>query len=51
MRFFSFIVLLALVTISVYAKDKTISICSYEWPPHHGSTLKDGGYTTMNYFE
>ncbi|MFC1673587.1 substrate-binding periplasmic protein [Pseudomonadota bacterium] len=27
------------------AEDKSITICSYEWPPHHGTTLKDEGYT------
>jgi len=28
-----------------YAEDKTITICSFEWPPHHGTKLKNGGYT------
>ena len=28
-----------------YAGDKNISLCSYEWPPHHGKSLKNGGYT------
>jgi polar amino acid transport system substrate-binding protein len=29
-----------------YGKDKTITICSYEWPPHHGPELKNEGYTS-----
>lgn len=45
MKNFIFAVLVILLTMSAYAKDKTITICSYEWPPHHGNTLKDGGYT------
>mgnify|MGYP001247861831 CR=1 FL=1 len=28
-----------------WAEDKNVSLCSYEWPPHHGKTLKNGGYT------
>lgn len=28
-----------------YGEEKTITICSFEWPPHHGTTLKNGGYT------
>ena len=27
------------------AEDKNVSLCSYEWPPHHGKSLKNGGYT------
>jgi polar amino acid transport system substrate-binding protein len=45
MRKFIMLILTILFTMSLYAKDKTISICSFEWPPHHGTTLKDGGYT------
>lgn len=45
MKTFMFLILLMLISIPAYAKDKTITICSYEWPPHHGKTLKDGGYT------
>jgi polar amino acid transport system substrate-binding protein len=29
----------------VVAENKTISICSFEWPPHHSATVKNGGYT------
>ncbi|MDH3974212.1 MAG: transporter substrate-binding domain-containing protein [Deltaproteobacteria bacterium] len=40
------IILLCILFSSIAgAEDKTISICSFEWPPHHGRTLKDGGYT------
>ena len=39
-----FILLISISSLS-YAKDKTITICSYEWLPHHGSSLKNGGYT------
>ena len=28
-----------------YAGNKNNSLCSYEWPPHHGKSLKNGGYT------
>jgi len=27
------------------AEEKSITICSYEWLPHHGMDLKDEGYT------
>lgn len=36
------------------AEEKTISICSFEWPPHHGTQLKNEGYTAeiiRNIFE
>ncbi|MFC1749146.1 substrate-binding periplasmic protein [Pseudomonadota bacterium] len=39
-----FITLLAMSSL-VCGKDKSITICSYEWPPHHGSQLKNEGYT------
>ncbi|MCD4736177.1 MAG: transporter substrate-binding domain-containing protein [Bacteroidales bacterium] len=32
-------------SVLAHAEDKTISICSFEWPPHHGTILKDEGYT------
>ena len=38
------IVLLALASPS-HAQEKSITICSYEWLPHHGIELKDEGYT------
>ena len=28
-----------------HAEGKQISLCSYEWPPHHGKMLKNEGYT------
>ena len=28
-----------------HAESKQISLCSYEWPPHHGKMLKNEGYT------
>jgi len=40
-----FIFLLTSMTSLAYADDKTITICSFEWPPHHGTTLTNGGYT------
>jgi polar amino acid transport system substrate-binding protein len=27
------------------AEDKHVTLCSYEWPPHHGKALKNQGYT------
>ncbi|MDX1294788.1 MAG: transporter substrate-binding domain-containing protein [Sulfurimonadaceae bacterium] len=45
MKVFALFILSTLITVATYAEDKTITICSYEWPPHHGTTLKDGGYT------
>ncbi len=41
------IYLIILLTLSSFshAGDKTITICSYEWPPHHGTTLPHEGYT------
>lgn len=39
------IFILISIALSSYAKDKTITICSYEWPPHHGTSLKNCGYT------
>ncbi|MES9886913.1 MAG: hypothetical protein ABW140_08885, partial [Candidatus Sedimenticola sp. 6PFRAG1] len=41
------ILLLLIVTSPAYAQDKTITICSYEWPPHHGTTLVNEGYTAQ----
>ncbi|MES9960470.1 MAG: transporter substrate-binding domain-containing protein [Sedimenticola sp.] len=44
------IVLLAFVLMMAplsYAEDKTITICSYEWPPHHGTNLVNEGYTAQ----
>ena len=38
------IILLAMSSLC-YGQDKTITICSYEWPPHHGPQLIDEGYT------
>jgi len=38
------IALLALAFPS-HAEEKNITICSYEWLPHHGINLKDEGYT------
>lgn len=37
--------IILLITSPAFGQDKTITICSYEWPPHHGTALKDGGYT------
>ncbi|MBT4286706.1 MAG: transporter substrate-binding domain-containing protein [Deltaproteobacteria bacterium] len=45
MKNFILLILTILFSISTYAENKTISICSFEWPPHHGTTLKDEGYT------
>jgi len=38
-------IVLVLLAFSSVAQDKSISICSFEWLPHHGKALKDGGYT------
>jgi len=40
-----FIFLLTTMTSLAHADDKTITICSFEWLPHHGETLTNGGYT------
>jgi polar amino acid transport system substrate-binding protein len=40
-----FIVIFLVMNTLAYGKDKTITICSYEWPPHHGAELKNEGYT------
>ena len=45
MRWSLLVVALLLMPSLSYANEKTITICSYEWPPHHGSELGDGGYT------
>jgi len=37
------IILLLAMTFSAHGK--SITICSYEWPPHHGTELQDEGYT------
>ncbi|WP_172838872.1 substrate-binding periplasmic protein [Solemya velesiana gill symbiont] len=42
-----FTILLLMVSILSYAQDKTITICSYEWPPHHGTTMMNEGYTAQ----
>lgn len=40
---FSF--LFILLVGSANAEDKSISICCFDWPPHHSPSLKNGGYT------
>lgn len=45
MKFFALILTFILICSFCYAEDKTISICSYEWLPHHGDSLARGGYT------
>ena len=40
-----FTLLLILAPGASLATDKNVSICSYEWPPHHGKALQNGGYT------
>ena len=45
MKKVAFIILLLAMVSSAHGKDKTITICSYEWPPHHGTELEDEGYT------
>jgi polar amino acid transport system substrate-binding protein len=34
-----------LFSLSVHAEDKKISICSFDWPPHHSPKLINEGYT------
>lgn len=41
------ILLLLAITSLAYAQEKSITICSFEWPPHHGAELKNGGYTAQ----
>ena len=38
------IIFLAMASPS-FGKDKSVTICSFEWPPHHGKELHDEGYT------
>ncbi len=38
---------LLIMTSLAYTQNKTITICSYEWPPHHGTTLVNEGYTAQ----
>ncbi|MET0088014.1 MAG: transporter substrate-binding domain-containing protein [Sedimenticola sp.] len=41
-----FIFMLGMASIAC-AQEKTITICSYEWPPHHGTGLMNEGYTAQ----
>lgn len=45
MKPFAFMLMFILITSFCYGEEKTISICSYEWLPHHGESLTKGGYT------
>jgi len=40
-----FVTLLTVISSFAYAEDRTITICSYEWAPHHGKAMNNGGYT------
>lgn len=45
MKWLKLFAILMMMPLSSLANDKTITICSYEWPPHHGTGLPDEGYT------
>ena len=46
-RYYAIILVLSLILAPAvsFAENKQITLCSYEWPPHHGKALKNEGYT------
>lgn len=45
MKHIIYVLLFIFLTAESNAEDKSITICSFEWPPHHGRQLKNEGYT------